>query len=395
MNFIFVSPNFPTSYWLFCARLKENGVNVLGIGDCPYDNLTEDLRNSMTEYYKVGSMENYDEMFKAVAYFSFKYGKIDVLESNNEYWLEQDAKLRTDFNIPGLKTADMLPYKNKSAMKEFFIKAGLPVARYHMVSTYDAAHKFIDLVGYPVVVKPDNGVGASNTWKLKSDDDLRWFFENLPDNQYIMEEFVDGIVTTFDGVADSNSNVLFGVSHITPGSIMDTINESKAIWYYVDKDVPEDVRDAGTRCVKAFSVHSRCFHIEFFRLKTGKPGLGNPGDIVALEVNMRPAGGFTPDMINFSQSADMFKIYADMIAYDSTLADLSKEHSFCVYASRRDAEHYLHSNGDVLRDFGSKIRISGRMAEALSDVMGNDMFIACFPTMEEMQNFVRYVHTTV
>ena len=87
MNFVFVSPNFPISYWLFCARLKENGVNVLGIGDCPYDDLTEDLRNSMTEYYKVGSMENYDEMFRAVAYYSFKYGKIDVLESNNEYWL--------------------------------------------------------------------------------------------------------------------------------------------------------------------------------------------------------------------------------------------------------------------------------------------------------------------
>ena len=41
-NFIFISPNFPTNYWLFCRELKKNGMNVLGIGDQPYDELTED-----------------------------------------------------------------------------------------------------------------------------------------------------------------------------------------------------------------------------------------------------------------------------------------------------------------------------------------------------------------
>ena len=36
-NFIFISPNFPTNYWQFCRELKNNGMNVLGIGDQPYD----------------------------------------------------------------------------------------------------------------------------------------------------------------------------------------------------------------------------------------------------------------------------------------------------------------------------------------------------------------------
>ena len=31
MNFIFISPNFPKSYWNFCDRLKKRGVNVLVI----------------------------------------------------------------------------------------------------------------------------------------------------------------------------------------------------------------------------------------------------------------------------------------------------------------------------------------------------------------------------
>ena len=33
MNFIFISPKLPHTYWQFCDRLKRNGINVLGIGD--------------------------------------------------------------------------------------------------------------------------------------------------------------------------------------------------------------------------------------------------------------------------------------------------------------------------------------------------------------------------
>ena len=56
MNFIFISPNFPHTYWQFCDRLKKKGVNVLGIGDCSYDGLEPELKASLTEYYKVDSM---------------------------------------------------------------------------------------------------------------------------------------------------------------------------------------------------------------------------------------------------------------------------------------------------------------------------------------------------
>ena len=98
-NVIFISPNFPTNYWQFCRELKNNGMNVLGIGDQPYYELTPELKGSLNEYYKVSSLENEDEVYRAVAFLTFKHGRIDWLESNNEYWMHQDAKLREDFHI--------------------------------------------------------------------------------------------------------------------------------------------------------------------------------------------------------------------------------------------------------------------------------------------------------
>ena len=99
MNFVFISPHFPHTYWQFCDRLRRNGINVLGIGDAPYDSLEAPLKAALTEYYRVDSLEDYDKVYRAVAFFAFRYGKIDWIESMNEYWLEQDARLRTDFNI--------------------------------------------------------------------------------------------------------------------------------------------------------------------------------------------------------------------------------------------------------------------------------------------------------
>ena len=84
MNFVFISPNFPEAYRWFCIRLRENGVNALGVGDATYDELHPDLKRALTEYYRVGSLENYDQVVRAMGYFTCQYGKIDVVERNNE-----------------------------------------------------------------------------------------------------------------------------------------------------------------------------------------------------------------------------------------------------------------------------------------------------------------------
>lgn len=387
-NVVFISPNFPTNYWLFCRELKKNGMNVLGIGDQPEEELAPEVRENLNRYCKVSNLENYEEVYRAVAYLISQYGRIDWLESNNEYWLEQDARLRTDFHITsGFMTEDMPRIKYKSKMKEFYAKAGIATARYHLVDTIEGCLSFIQEVGYPVVVKPDNGVGASHTYKLSSDEDLWNFFRNrdvrIP---YIMEEFIHAIINSYDAIIDSQGRPMFETGNVTPMSIMDIVNNQDNSIYYIVKDLPEDVRRAGRAAVKSFGVKSRFIHFEFFRLTQDQPGMGKKGDVVALEVNMRPCGGFTPDMIDYAYSTDVYKIWADMIAFDHTDMPV-REHSFCAFAGRRDGKHFVLSHEDLLAKYGSHIRMSGRLPEVLAGAMGNQIYIATFPTYEEMEAF--------
>lgn len=390
VNFVFISPNFPDSYRNFCIRLRENGVNVLGIGDAPYDELHPELKEALTEYYAVHTLEDYDQVLRAMGYFTFRYGKLDWVESNNEYWLELDAGLRTDFNIiTGPDREQIRKYRSKSLMKDYFRKAGIPSARCLLVTDLTQAREFVQQVGWPVIVKPDSGVGASDTYRLDNDEDLVAFFRNLPPIPYLMEEYVQGEVTTYDGVCNSKGEVVFAASHITPNSIMDMANEGAPCFYYVDKNVPEDVERAGKAVLAAFEVRSRCFHLEFFRLTKEKAGLGKKGDIVALEVNMRPAGGFTPDMIDFGQSVDMFQIWADMVVFDRRCHQYEGPRSYCVYVGRRDGVDYALSDEDLLYRAGSHMRMFTRMPDAMAGLMGNQVAVACFPTKNDVKQFIQ------
>lgn len=396
MNFVFISPQFPKSYWNFCDRLYRNGVNVLGIGDSPFEEIPQELKHCLTEYYRVDSLADYDQMVRAMGFFTFHYGKIDWVESNNEYWLEMDAQLRTDFNITTGAQNDFIDrIKYKSRMKESYRVANVPVARYHMVDTIDNARKFIAEVGWPVIVKPDNGCGAEATYKLKNERDLEKFYANLPAEPYIMEEFINGTIVSFDGVADSHCVPLFYTSNYFPTPIMDIVNTGGDLAYWVQKEVPPALKDVGFRTIKAFGAKSRFFHCEFFRLNEDKPGLGKKGDYVALEVNMRPAGGYTPDMINFANSVDCYQIWADMVCYDEVRHQkLDGPKWYCVYAGRRDGKRYKHTHQQILDRYGAQMKMCDRMPDALAMDMGNQMYVANLRTVSEREAFIRYVQET-
>ena len=394
LNFIFISPNFPHTYWEFCSRLKQNGVRVLGIADAPYDELSPQLKESLTEYYKVDSLEDYDKVYRAVAFFAFKYGRIDWVESNNEYWLQQDARLRTDFHITtGIDAEHVERIKEKSQMNDYYAKGGIPTARQLKAAAgIDAAVDFSHKTGYPLIAKPNVGVGASDTHKLHNEDELRGFFQTKANYaEYVIEEFITGEICSYDAVIGRDSQPLFESMTVWPPSIMDIVNKKLDLSYYVDKDMPANLRELGRRTVKTFGVSNRFVHLEFFRLDRDREGLGSKGDFVALEVNMRPAGGYTPDMINFAHSTDVYKIWADMVTYGESHTPIGQQY-YCAFASRRDIYQYVHTHEDVLREYGSKMVMCERMPELFKDAMGQQMYTVRLDTYEQVEQFVAYVH---
>ncbi len=383
MNVVFLSPHFPPNYHLFCVRLSELGVNVLGLADEPYDLLRPELRAALKEYYRVVDMHSYDQLVRALGHFTHRYGKIDRIDSQNEYWLEAEADLRTDFNIPGIKRDEIALIKRKSLMKKTFIRAGIDVARGRVVRTAAEARRLIAKVGFPVVAKPDIGVGAAKTFKIHDQAELDAFFAQKPVVDYIMEEFIEGQICTFDGLTDRGGNLVFFTSHVYSQGIMETVNNDDLVYYYSLREIPPDLEEAGRITVKAFDVRERFFHFEFFRTEDR--------GIVALEVNIRPPGGLTTEMFNYANDIDIYREWANVIVFDRFTADYSRPYH-CCYVGRKLNRRYEHTHQEILAAFGKSCichheQISGVFSAALGDYG----YLVRSPELEEVLAVVRFI----
>jgi len=394
MNVIFISPHFPQTYAHFCSGLRADGVNVLGIADAPYHELPDELRGALTDYYKVNSLEDYGEVYRAVGWFAHKYGRIDWIESNNEYWLEQDARLRTDFNVTtGIKSDRIASIRNKSEMKKYYAAGGIPTARQIKASEGEArVRAFVKKTGYPVIAKPDSGMGASGTTKIGSDAELDAWFRSHPDNfgLYVVEEFITGLLVSYDAIFNAEGEPVFENNSVFPTPIMEIVHTNAETCYWAGKTVPAKLAAIGRRTVKAFGITSRFVHLEFFQLDRDREGLGKKGDYVGLEVNMRPPGGYTPDMMNFAHSTDVYQIWADMVAFDGRRKGEGEQY-YCAYAGRRDCYAYRHSHQEILDRYGADLCMTERVPAALSEDLCDMAYIARFKEKKELDRFFSFV----
>jgi predicted ATP-grasp superfamily ATP-dependent carboligase len=383
MNVVYLSPHFPPHYHRFCHQLKQAGAKVLGIGDEPYDHLAPEVCASLTEYYRVDDMHNYDGLLRACGFFTHKYGKIDRFESLNEYWLYTEARIRDDFNIFGVRGREIDTIRRKSLMKDKFRAAEVQVPRGRLVQTMEDARNLIYETGYPVVAKPDAGVGALDTYRLNGDEDLENFFARKPAVDYLMEEFIPGIIYSFDGLTDRKGNLVFYTAHTFSQGIMETVNEARHIYYYSLREIPSALVTLGRRCIEAFGVRERFFHIEFFQTAAD--------EYIGLEVNMRPPGGYTTDMFNYACDIDIYRVWAELLVNRSTeIAYARKYH--CCYTSRKNNQHYLYRHDDIMARYGDFMVQVASVPGVFSGALGDIGYIFRSAELDHIHEITNFIH---
>ena len=389
MNFVFISPNYPEHYWMFCRGLKKYGATVLAIVDQPYDSLSNDLKANVDECYVVDNFYDYEAILKACGYFTFKYGKIDWIESNNEAWMQLDARLRDDFHVTtGFDFKTITEYQSKAAMKKYYAKAGLKTARYALVHSLQDAIDFVDEVGYPVVLKPDHGVGASFTYQIDGIHELKKIYAMTKQYQMIIEEFVDGDIFTLDGIADANGTIRYLNSLQYVGNVMDSVVYHLSIGCYTEFKIGQKEQEIAQKVVHAFGIKNRFFHGEYFRLRKDQEGLGKKGDIIGLELNFRPPGGFSPDLMNYAGNLDVYDLWAEVLLTQQ--ASYSKLKRFSAgFAGRRNSIHYKYTANEIKELFPEEWIQTVYLSPAFASAMGDAAIIARFSDAKSRAEFIQ------
>ncbi len=383
MNFLFLSPHFPPHVHLFCVRLREEGANVFGLGDQPYESLRSELRWALSDYSHVGDMHDYDQLLRSCGKFTHRHGKLDRVDSHNEHWLETEGRLRTDFNMEGFKAGAIADIKRRSRMKEKFRKAGIDVPRGRLVRTRTEAQRLAGEVGYPLVAKPDAGVGAVSTSRIEDREALERFLDANPPDEFILEEFIDGKIFSFDGLADREGNLAFHTAHAYSTGVREAVHEDADVSYYSLRDIPPDLEAAGRAVLREYGLRERFFHLVFFRTR-------RDGRLVALEANMRPPGGLTTDMFNYANDCDIYRAWAGVVVRNRAVPPCTRPYH-CAYIGRKRTKAYARSHEEAAAALGGLLVHSEEIDPAFRAAYGDRGYLVRSPALSDIEEAIRIV----
>jgi hypothetical protein len=382
MNVVFISPHFPPHFVHFVTALRERGVNVLGIGDAPYDALRQELKNVLTEYFFVPRLEDTDAMLRAVGYFTWRHGRIHRIDSLNESWLEVEARLRENFNVPGLRPADLRQLRSKLGMHDLFKQAAIPHPDAIAAKDASAVKAFAQRVGFPLVIKPDVGVGAAHTFTVKSDAEVdAAFSQSLPG--YVAQKYVKGTIVTYDGMVDGDGRIICAFSHEYSNGIMESVLEQRDLVIWSLRELPPELDAQGRKMVAALGLRERWFHLEFFRLEDGS--------FVALEANLRPPGSFLTDMMNYACDIDVYKLWARLITGE-VVSDFQFTRKYYVsHATRRSGRKYKHPHAQVVSRLGPALLSHSELPAVFHNALGNELYLSRHEELDAMREAVRFI----
>ena len=382
MRILYLSPGFPPNSHLFCVAAHARGANILAVGDIPESELPPEARLAFERYVFEPRMGEYEVLLGIVIIMIAEHGRIDFVESNGEHWLEVEGRLRDNLGIEGLTARDVARLRSKMAMAEVFEAAGVPSVPGIRCLSSEAVKGFAAKHGFPLVFKPDSGSGAMSTFRVSTEAELEAALR-LPLGGHVVQPFVEGVIVTFDGLVDRVGHVVFCTSHVYDRGIMEVRAGVLDGFYYSLRSIPPAFEQVGRRALAAFALRRRFFHLEFFALPDGS--------YVALEMNVRPPGGFTTDMMNCACDFDVYALWAAVMLGHS-LEGFSYERKFhTAHAGRRHERAYAHSPEVVRGRLGATLVLVVPVPDAFASTMGNTMYMLRHRRLEPLLAAIRNV----
>lgn len=382
VRILYLSPAFPPNSHLFCVAAHARGAGVVAVGDVPESDLLPQARQALEQYVFEPRMGDYDVLLGIVTSMITEHGPIDFVESNGEHWLEVEGRLRDDLGIQGLKAQDVRRLRSKLAMADVFAGVGVPFPPGIRCSSPQAVRDFAAKHGLPLVFKPDNGSGATSTFRVSTHAELEAALLQRLD-AHLVQPFVEGGIVTFDGLVDRAGRVVFCTSHAYDRGIMEVRAGTLDGFYYSLRSIPPALEQVGRRALAAFDLRQRFFHLEFF----ARPD----GSYVALEMNVRPPGGFTTDMMNDACDFDVYALWAAVILGDP-LEDFSYERKFhTAHAGQRHERAYQHAAEALPGLLGETLVRVEPVPAAFASTMGDTAYLLRHRELEALLDAISMV----
>ncbi|MCU0700325.1 MAG: ATP-grasp domain-containing protein [Myxococcaceae bacterium] len=306
-NIVFVAP-FPAEvtqrFVRAVARLSD--VRVLGVVHTPPPG---DEGRVYDDVVRVERPLETASLIEGVAELKRRYGQpyriIGILEAVQV----QLAEVRAHFGVEGTSPQVAELFRDKSRMKAALAKAGLPVARNAILRSLSDAKAFAERVGFPMVLKPVQGMGAKSTFRIRNVGQLLTTLNSLGvghGREVLAEEFLRGREFSFETITVGGEVKLHSISHYLP-TCLEAVENPWIQWCcLLPRDVSgreyDQARRIGWGAIEALGLRDGVTHMEWFQRPDGSLAIG--------EIAQRPPGANISLMTGLAHDFDLYRAWA-------------------------------------------------------------------------------------
>lgn len=335
MNIIFIEPAFPYNQREFVHALHRAGARVIGIGERPGHSLDGALKHWLDDYVQVRSVVHEPSLLEAVQTIQSRVW-VDRLEATVEAHIMAAAKVRETTGIPGTSVQTAFLCRDKPAMKEALRRAGVPCAQSTRAVSAQDARDFAEATGYPIIIKPPDGAGASATYRVDDSEQLEQVIRDsgLGDGHPVaVEEFIDGHEGYLDTLCINGEVEHEFITHYYPNVLtamrerwispqMVTSNRINASGY-------DELREMARTVIKVLDIGTSATHMEWFASSRG---------LRFSEIGCRPPGVGQWDVYNAANEFDLYFEWAHGLVHSKTHTRPSRRYAAGMIALRPDRD---------------------------------------------------------
>ncbi len=333
---IFIEPCFPLNQREFVRALHAVGARVTGIGERPLSALPDDVKHWLTHYVQIGNVTDVEQLEHAVRSVQSKV-TVNRLEATIESHMMAAARVRERCGIAGTSVQTTFLCRDKPAMKEALRTAGVACAQSLGSDDVEEIREFAARVGFPLIVKPRDGAGASGTSRVDNEAELLRALQEGGVGRgrgVAVEEFIDGHEGFCDTIAIDGVVVHDFVTHYYPNVLeamrtrwisprFITTNRIESVPAY------EEVRVMAQKVVTALDIGTSATHMEWF--------FGSKG-LKFSEIGCRPPGVRTWDLYGAANEFDIYKEWAMAVVHGSTSQKPSRRYAAGMIALRPETD---------------------------------------------------------
>jgi hypothetical protein len=337
MHVVFVEPRFPGNQKLFVGALAEIGATVTAIGEGSRASLDDDLQRWLTHYEEVSSVCDEDAMLRALGFVQSRK-PVDRLEATVEAHILPIARVREAAGIPGTSVRTAFLCRDKPAMKQALREGGVPCAQSIGASTPAEVHAFAERVGFPLILKPRDGAGASGATRVDTTAELDTALAGFGGAQSIaVEEFIEGHEGFYDTLAIDGAIAHDFVTHYYP-NVLEAMRTRWISPQFLATNRVEtapayaELRLLGAKVIKLLGIETSATHMEWF---FGAKGL------TFSEIGCRPPGVRAWDLYNVGNDLDLYREWALAVCTGKPAHTASRRYAAGIIALRPDHDGHI------------------------------------------------------